>query len=54
MKNPDAVFRELGQLFDFQRQLAKFRFRKRHKSNKAAAPDRETAPPISRSSVPGG
>jgi len=33
MKNPDVVLRELGQLYDFQQELAKFRFRKRPKSS---------------------
>ena len=53
MKNPDAVLRELGQLYDFQRELAKFRFKKKPKSNRAAAPDRKTAPLVPRSAVPG-
>jgi len=53
MKNPDAVLRELGQLYEFQQQLAKFRFRKKPASNKAAAPNRQSAPLIHRSSVPG-
>ena len=37
MKNPETVFRELGQLYDFQRELAKFRFRDKRKSNPAVA-----------------
>ena len=53
MKNPDIVLRELAQLYDFQKELAKFRFRERPKSNKAAKPDRETAPLVPRSAVPG-
>ena len=33
-----------GQLYDFQRELAKFRFRRERKSDKAASPDRRIAP----------
>jgi hypothetical protein len=53
MKNPDAVLRELGQLHEFQQELARFRFRKTPKSNKAAAPDRKTAPLAPRSAASG-
>jgi hypothetical protein len=53
MRNPDAVLRELGQLYDFQKELAKFRFKMRPTSNKAAAPDRGIAPHVPRSVVPG-
>lgn len=44
MKKPDAVLRELGQLYDFQKELVKFRFRKKRESNKAVAPAPEAAP----------
>lgn len=44
MKKPDAVLRELGQLYDFRKELAKFRFKGKGKPIRAAAPDRETTP----------
>jgi len=44
MKKPDAVLRELGQLYDFRKELAKFRFKGKGESNRTGAPDRETAP----------
>jgi len=44
MRKPDAVLRELGQLYDFYRELAKFRFKGKGKPNRAVAPDRETTP----------
>jgi hypothetical protein len=53
MKNPDAVLRELGQLYDFQQEVARFRFRKKTKSNKAAARDRRTARLVPRSAASG-
>ncbi len=34
MKSPDMVFRELAKLYDFYRELAKFRLKKKHKLNK--------------------
>ena len=43
MKKPDAVLRELGQLYDFQREIAKFRLKERPRSAKAAAPDPKAA-----------
>ncbi len=49
MRNPDAVLRELAQLHDFQKELAKFRFSKRSRYNKAATPDREKKPLVPRS-----
>ena len=52
MKKPDAVLRELGQLHDFYRELAKFRFKNEQKS-KAVAPDRETASLVPRPAAPG-
>lgn len=43
MKNPDVVLRELGQLHDFRRELAKFRFSKTIKASRAA-PARKSDP----------
>ncbi len=34
MKKPDVVLRELGHLYEFYRELAKFRFRDKGKFNK--------------------
>ncbi len=31
MKNPDTVLRELGQLYDFNKEIARFRIRKTEK-----------------------
>ena len=53
MKKPDAVLRELGQLYDFQKELSKFRFRDRQKPSEDAAADRETKPLTPRSAVAG-
>ena len=33
MKNPDTVLRELGQLYDFNKEIARFRIRKSEKPN---------------------
>ena len=33
MKNPDAVLRELGQLYDFYKEIARFRMKKSEKPN---------------------
>jgi hypothetical protein len=35
MKNPDNVLRELGDLFEFYRQIKKFKFKDKKKSNKS-------------------
>jgi hypothetical protein len=35
MKSPDVVFRELAKLYDFYRELAKFRLKKKHNPNKS-------------------
>lgn len=53
MKNPDVVLREIGRLYDFQKELVKFRFRKRSRSNKAIARDRKTADGKTGPSAPG-
>jgi hypothetical protein len=47
MRDPDAVLRELGRLYDFQKQLAKFRFTGSPKPSKDTAPDPspQTPPP---------
>jgi len=38
MKKFDAVLRELGQLYDFRRELTEFRFKNKRKAKKVAAP----------------
>jgi len=44
MKSPDAVFRELAKLYDFYRELAKFRFKKeKRKPNKGVQEDARTS-----------
>lgn len=44
MKSPDMVFRELAKLYDFYRELAKFRFKKgNHKPSKSMGPDARTS-----------
>ena len=52
MKKPDAVLRELGELYDFHRELRRFRFRQGREPDQVAAPDRGTAPQRPRSPVP--
>ena len=54
MKKPDAVLKELGQLYDFHRELSRFRLKQKREPNKAVAPDRQTATPVPRSEAPGG
>jgi hypothetical protein len=44
MKSPDVVFRELGELYDFYREIAKFRFKDQENKEPAASmktPDAE-------------
>ena len=53
MKRADDTLRELGQLYDFQKELAKFRLRPKPESNEAVAPDRRTAPPVPNSAARG-
>ena len=43
MKSPDVVFRELAKLYDFYRELAKFRLKKKHKPNKGVQEDARTS-----------
>ncbi len=37
MKKPDAVFRELGQLYEFQKEIAKFKLRDRTTTDSRSA-----------------
>jgi hypothetical protein len=43
MKSPDVVFRELAKLYDFYRELAKFRLKKKHKPEKGVRVDAPTS-----------
>ncbi len=45
MKSPDMVFSELAKLYDFYRELAKFRLKKRRKPNKRVQADARTSRP---------
>ena len=54
MNKPDTVLRELGQLYEFYRELRKFRLKHRPEPNKVAALDRQAATPRPRPSAPGG
>lgn len=42
MKSPDVVFRELGQLYDFYREIAKFRFKSEGKKGSDESPKQES------------
>lgn len=53
MSASEFVLRELGQLYDFRKELAKFRFREGPKSDKAVARDRKATPFVPRSAVSG-
>jgi hypothetical protein len=43
MRKADDTLKELGQLYDFQKELARLRLRPKPESDRAAAPDRKTA-----------
>jgi len=45
MKKPDVVLRELGQLYDFRRELAKFHFKPKRKTGQTLAVKREPVLP---------
>ena len=47
MKNPDRVFRELGDLYEFYRQVKRFKINE--KTQPDASQDTEQSPPKSRS-----
>jgi hypothetical protein len=44
MKSPDVVFRELGQLYDFYREIAKFRVVDKEKPSASPTRDPQPAP----------
>jgi|GEM_PF-2431231 len=46
MKKPDVVLRELGQLYDFQKEIEKFRFREKGETEPhgPAVPDGRASP----------
>lgn len=46
MKSPDAVFRELGQLYDFYREIAKFRLMDKEKPGAAPTGDSQLPPAL--------
>ena len=39
MKSPEAVFNELGKLYDFYKEIARFRFRKTRKPRERVRAD---------------
>ncbi len=43
MKSPDVVFSQLAKLYDFYREISKFKFKGKQKFNKAAPLDRESS-----------
>jgi hypothetical protein len=42
MKSPDVVFNELGKLYDFYKEIARFQFRKRRKPRERVKADSRT------------
>lgn len=47
MKSPDVVFDQLGKLYDFYREISKFKLRVKQNSDKAAPPQEESVSALS-------
>ena len=43
MRSPDEVFAQLAKLYDFYREISKFKFKGKQKPDKVASTDRESA-----------
>jgi hypothetical protein len=44
MKKTDAVFQELGQLYDFQKKVKAYRFKRRRRGGKDASSEQKSVP----------
>ena len=52
MKSPDAVLNQLAKLYDFYREIARFKLKGERKSSRAAPRDRESGSLISGGRTP--
>jgi len=54
MKSPDVILNELGQLYDFYKEIAKFKLKRKESSEKGRLSEKQgdAAPPNQSSSLP--
>ncbi len=52
MKSPDVVFSQLANLYEFYREISKFKVKAKRKPNKAVLRGRESASRFLRNGVP--